>query len=79
MMLVVSLLAPKPVALTCLSAWNGDGGTFPQDQENNLVAQKIREKTVVTLKLESITTSEVKKLNTIFASDTVPDIVNAPF
>ncbi|SMF13574.1 putative aldouronate transport system substrate-binding protein [Paenibacillus barengoltzii] len=69
----------KPVTLTYLSAWNGGGGAFPQDQENNPVAQKIREKTGVTLKMESITTSEVEKLNTIFASGTVPDIVNAPF
>lgn len=71
--------APKPVTLTYLSAWNGGGGAFPQDQENNMVAQKIREKTGVTLKMESITTSEVEKLNTIFASGTVPDMVNAPF
>ncbi|PRX71615.1 putative aldouronate transport system substrate-binding protein [Cohnella sp. SGD-V74] len=71
--------APKAVTLTYLSAWNGGGGAFPQDQENNLVARQIREKVGVTLKLESITTSEVEKLNTIFASDTVPDIVNAPF
>ncbi|WP_247741051.1 extracellular solute-binding protein [Cohnella sp. LGH] len=71
--------APKAVTLTYLSAWNGGGGAFPQDQENNLVARQVREKTGVTLKLESITTSEVEKLNTIFASDTVPDIVNAPF
>lgn len=71
--------ASKPVTLTYLSAWNGGGGAFPQDQENNMVARKIREKTGVTLKLESITTSEVEKLNTIFASGTVPDIVNAPF
>lgn len=69
----------KPVTLTYLSTWNGGGGAFPQDQENNPVAQKIREKTGVTLKMESITTSEVEKLNTIFASGTVPDIVNAPF
>ncbi|MFC6550840.1 extracellular solute-binding protein [Cohnella cellulosilytica] len=71
--------APKPATLTYLSAWNGGGGAFPQDQENNIVAKTIREKTGVTLKLESITTSEVEKLNTIFASDTVPDLVNAPF
>ena len=61
----------KPVTLTFLSAWNGGGAGFPQDQENNPVAQQIREKTGVTLKLESITTSEVEKLNTIFASGTV--------
>ncbi|MEC0239970.1 ABC transporter substrate-binding protein [Paenibacillus dokdonensis] len=69
----------KPATLTFLSAWNGGGAGFPQDQKNNPVAQKIREKTGVTLNLESITTSEVEKLNTIFASGTVPDIVNAPF
>lgn len=69
----------KPVTLTFLSAWNGGGAGFPQDQKNNPVAQKIREKTGVTLNLESITTSEVEKLNTIFASGTVPDMVNAPY
>jgi putative aldouronate transport system substrate-binding protein len=69
----------KPVTLTYLSAWNGGGAGFPQDQENNPVAQKLREKTGVTLKMESITTSEVEKLNTMFASGVVPDIVNAPF
>ncbi|WP_274363168.1 extracellular solute-binding protein [Paenibacillus thermotolerans] len=69
----------EQVTLTFLSAWNGGGGGFPQDQVNNPVAQRVREKTGVTLKMESITTSEVEKLNTIFASDTVPDIVNAPF
>ncbi|SEO74364.1 ABC transporter substrate-binding protein [Paenibacillus sp. OV219] len=71
--------APKEATLSFLSAWNGGGAGFPQDQENNPVAKAVREKTGVTLKLESITTSEVEKLNTIFASDTVPDIVNAPY
>ncbi|ACT03960.1 extracellular solute-binding protein [Paenibacillus sp. JDR-2] len=70
---------PKPVTLTFLSAWNGGGAGFPQDQENNPVAKAIRDKTGVTLKMESITTSEVEKLNTMFASGTVPDIVNAPY
>jgi putative aldouronate transport system substrate-binding protein len=74
-----SAAPPEQVTLSFLSAWNGGGGSFPQDQANNPVAQRIREKTGVTLKMESITTSEVEKLNTIFASDTVPDIVNAPF
>ncbi|NIK75314.1 putative aldouronate transport system substrate-binding protein [Paenibacillus castaneae] len=69
----------KEANLTFLSAWNGGGAGFPQDQKDNPVAKQIREKTGVTLKLESITTSEVEKLNTIFASGTVPDIVNAPF
>jgi len=70
---------PEPVTLSFLSAWNGGGSSFPQDQVNNPVAQRVKEVTGVTLKMESITTNETEKLNTIFASGTVPDIVNAPF
>src|SRR4051812_5947363 len=49
----------KQVTLSFLSAWNGGGAVFPQDQTNNPVSQRLREKTGVTLKMESITTSEV--------------------
>lgn len=69
----------KQVTLSFLSCWNGGGAGFPQDQTNNPVAQKVKENTGVTLKMTSITTSEVEKLNTMFASGTIPDIVNAPF
>ncbi|MBB6732350.1 ABC transporter substrate-binding protein [Cohnella zeiphila] len=70
---------PEQVTLSFLSNWNGGGGSFPQDQVNNPVAQRVKEVTGVTLKMESITTNETEKLNTIFASGTVPDMVNAPF
>ncbi|MCC3373987.1 ABC transporter substrate-binding protein [Cohnella sp. REN36] len=70
---------PEQVTVSFLSNWNGGGASFPQDQVNNPVAQRVKEVTGVTLKLESITTNETEKLNTIFASDTVPDMVNAPF
>lgn len=70
---------PEQVTLSFLSAWNGGGASFPQDQVNNPVAQRVKEVTGVTLKMESITTNETEKLNTIFASGTVPDMVNAPF
>ena len=46
---------------------------------NNPVAQRIRERTGVTLKAEFITTSETEKLNTMFASGVMPDFVNAPY
>lgn len=69
----------KQVTFSFLSAWNGGGALFPQDQENNPLAQRVKEMTGVSLKMESITTNETEKLNMIFASGTVPDIVSAPF
>ncbi|MBB6675623.1 ABC transporter substrate-binding protein [Cohnella nanjingensis] len=70
---------PEQATVSFLSNWNGGGGSFPQDQVNNPVAKRVKEVTGVTLKMESITTNETEKLNTIFASGTVPDMVNAPF
>lgn len=70
---------PEPVELTFLHCWNGGSGSFPQDQINNPIAQVVKEKIGITLKLESITTSEVEKLNLMFASGTLPDFVNAPY
>lgn len=70
---------PEQVEITFLHCWNGGGGAFPQDQENNPIAKVIKEKTGVTLKMESITTNETEKLNTMFASGVVPDFVNFPF
>mgnify|MGYP000910262736 FL=1 len=69
----------EEVEITFLSCWNGGGGGFPQDQINNPVAQKVKELTGITLKMESITTNETEKLNTMFASGVMPDFVNAPF
>ncbi|HHY81158.1 MAG TPA: extracellular solute-binding protein, partial [Clostridiales bacterium] len=69
----------EEVEITFLSCWNGGGAGFPQDQINNPVAQKVKELTGITLKMESITTNETEKLNTMFASGVMPDFVNAPF
>lgn len=68
----------EQVELSFLSCWNGSGSLFPQDQVNNPIAEELRKKTGVTLKLESITTNETEKLNTMFAAGVLPDIVNAP-
>lgn len=70
---------PEQEEITFLMCWNGGGAMFPQDQENNPVAQRVKEKTGITLKMESITTSEAEKLNLMFASGTLPDFVNAPY
>ncbi|GHT95369.1 ABC transporter [Spirochaetia bacterium] len=66
------------VRLTMLIAWNG-GYMTPADQYNNPVAKAIREKTGVTVEFEGIMMSETEKLNLMFASGDMPDIVNAPF
>lgn len=70
---------PEPVEISFLSCWNGGGAGFPVDPINNPVAEKIREKTGITVKLESITTSELEKLNTMFAAGVWQDFVNAPY
>lgn len=69
----------KPTEITMLHAWNGGAGSVPDDQVNNPVAKKIKEKTGVTIKIQTITTSETEKLNMMFASGDVPDLVNAPY
>jgi putative aldouronate transport system substrate-binding protein len=66
------------VRLTMLICWNG-GYKVPADQYNNPVARAIREKTGVTVEFEGIMMSETEKLNLMFASGDMPDIVNAPF
>lgn len=75
----VKATPPEQVEITFLHCWNGGSGSFPQDQVNNPVAKVVKEKTGVTLKMESITTSEAEKLNLMFASGTLPDFVNAPY
>jgi putative aldouronate transport system substrate-binding protein len=66
------------VRLRMLMCWNG-GHKVPADQYNNPVARAIREKTGVTVEVEGIMMSETEKLNLMFASGDMPDIVNAPF
>jgi putative aldouronate transport system substrate-binding protein len=66
------------VRLTMLHVWNG-GHKVPSDQYNNPVAKAIREKTGVTVQFEGIMMSETERLNLMFASGDMPDIVNGPF
>ncbi|MDR2376973.1 MAG: hypothetical protein LBD96_11120 [Treponema sp.] len=66
------------VRLRMLHCWNG-GIKVAADQYNNPVARAIREKTGVTVEYEGIMMSETEKLNLMFASGDMPDIVNGPF
>jgi putative aldouronate transport system substrate-binding protein len=66
------------VRLRAIYVWNG-GLKTPKDQYNNPVAQAIREKTGVTVEFEGIMMNETEKLNLMFASGDMPDIVNAAF
>jgi len=69
----------EQVTLTYFNCWNGSSTTGPEDPTDNPVANKLKEETGVTLDIEYATTSEVEKLNIIFASGDMPDIINAPF
>ncbi|MDD7739497.1 MAG: hypothetical protein PUJ62_05420 [Lachnospiraceae bacterium] len=66
------------VKLTMLVCWNG-GFKTADDQYNNDVAKAIREKIGVTVEFEGIMMSEAEKLNMMFASGDMPDMVNAPY
>jgi putative aldouronate transport system substrate-binding protein len=66
------------VKLKMLICWNG-GFKTASDQYNNEVAEKIREKTGVTVEFEGIMMSETEKLNLLFASGDMPDMINAPY
>ena len=66
------------VKLTMLINWNG-GFKTATDQYNNEVAAAIREKIGVTVEFEGIMMSETEKLNLMFASGDMPDIINAPY
>lgn len=66
------------VKLKMLICWNG-GFKTATDQYNNEVATAIREKTGVTVEFEGIMMSETEKLNLLFASGDMPDMINAPY
>ncbi|MGI6174064.1 MAG: hypothetical protein ACOYI8_09255 [Christensenellales bacterium] len=66
------------VNLTMLICWNG-GFLTADDQYNNDVAAAIREKIGVTVEFEGLMMSETEKLNMMFASGDMPDMVNAPY
>lgn len=61
-----------------LVCWNG-GFDTALDQYNNDVADTIRDRIGVTVEFEGIMMSEEEKLNLMFASGEMPDIVNAPY
>lgn len=66
------------VKLKMLVCWNG-GFKTASDQYNNDVAKALREKTGVTVEFEGIMMSETEKLNLMFASGDMPDMINAPY
>ncbi len=66
------------VKLKMLICWNG-GFKTADDQYNNDVATAIRDKIGVTVEFEGIMMSETEKLNMMFASGDMPDMVNAPY
>lgn len=69
---------PKNVTLKVLVDWNGSSSLSAKDPINNPVAKALKEKTGVTFDVEYATTSESEKLNLIFASGDMPDIINGP-
>lgn len=75
----VTPAALKEVHLTYLMDWVGSSTKGMADAANNPVALKIKEKTGVTIDIEYEASNEAEKLNLMFASQTMPDIVNAPY
>ncbi|WP_235560881.1 extracellular solute-binding protein [Bacillus sp. FJAT-28004] len=65
----------KEVTLKVLHNWNGSSGS---DQDTTAIEKVIKEKTGVTVKWEYTKGSEVEKLNTIFATQDLPDIYTGP-
>lgn len=65
----------KEVTLKVLHNWNGSSGS---ESDMNAVAKVIKEKTGVTVKMEYTKGSEVEKVNTIFATQDLPDIYTGP-
>ena len=66
------------VTLSYLYCWNG--GFQPlENQYDNDVAKAIRDKIGVTIEIEGVMMTESEKLNLMFASGDMPDIINAPY
>lgn len=66
------------VKLTMLICWNG-GFKTADDQYNNDVAKTIRDRIGVTVEFEENMMPESEKLNQMFATGDMPDMVNAPY
>jgi putative aldouronate transport system substrate-binding protein len=71
--------AVEPIEYSFLMCWNGGAAAYPDGWDKSDLAKAIAEKTGVTLKVETITSSEREKLATVFASGDLPDITNAPY
>jgi putative aldouronate transport system substrate-binding protein len=65
----------KEVTLKILHNWNGSSGA---ENDMNPVAKAIKEKTGVTVQWSYTKGSEVEKVNTIFATQDLPDIYTGP-
>ncbi|MBB3111680.1 putative aldouronate transport system substrate-binding protein [Paenibacillus phyllosphaerae] len=65
----------KAVTLKILHNWNGSG---TGDVDVTPIAEAIKEKTGVTVQLEYTKGSETEKVNTIFATQDLPDIYTGP-
>ncbi|MCL6457294.1 MAG: extracellular solute-binding protein [Gorillibacterium sp.] len=70
-----SAAANKAVTLRILNNWNGSSGS---DTDMNPVLQAIKDKTGVTIKMDYTKGSETEKVNTIFATQDLPDIYTGP-
>ncbi|NIK80250.1 putative aldouronate transport system substrate-binding protein [Paenibacillus castaneae] len=67
--------ANKEVTLKVLHNWNGSTGS---DVDMTAVEKVIKEKTGITIQWEYTKGSEVEKVNTIFATQDMPDIYTGP-
>ncbi|TDF95752.1 extracellular solute-binding protein [Paenibacillus piri] len=67
--------ANKEVTLKVLHNWNGSSGA---ENEMNAISKVIKEKTGVTVQWSYTKGSEVEKVNTIFATQDLPDIYTGP-
>ena len=67
------------VTLRFLACWTSDSAIAPENFLDNPVINKLKEETGVLLNLEFATTTNLEKLNTVFASGDMPDIISTPY
>lgn len=68
----------EETSIDFLSVWQGDSVYMPDDMYNNDIAKVIKEKTGVTINLMTNSTTETEKLNILFASGEMPDLISSP-
>ena len=72
--------ADAPVEINFLSCWQGkSSANDPQNLDEDIVGKKMLEDINVIITPQYITSSETEKLNVMFASGDMPDLVSAPF